>query len=405
MSDIWLYLSMPFICAAVGYGTNWLCIKMMSYPTEFIGYKPLLLGWQGVIPRRAPVIAGIQVDLMTSRLIAVNEIFDQIDAERLAIELEPILPAIIEEIIDDLMLEQAPKAWEAIPYRIKKRIYKRARQNTPELIEEMMEKVKNNIDEIFDIKGMMISAFTDNPEMLVKLIQEIGYKELTFVQNSGAIFGFLFGLGQMVLWMFYGEAWILPVAGILVGSATNWLALNMIFSPKHPIKIGPFTLHGLFMKRQAEVATDMGLLIAAEILNPQNIIQNLLQGPSSDKLLHLVQKNVKQGMDEALGYAKPFVTLAIGSKRYLAIKNQTVNRIMSHLPEALTLAHSYTEEAMDIDNTMRLRMQDLTPEEFEGLLRPAFKEDEWQLIALGAVLGFLAGWAQLAFMFGGNLLG
>ena len=39
-------------------------------------------------------------------------------------------------------------------------------------------------------------------------------------------------------------------------------------------------------------------------------------------------------------------------------------------------------------------MQELTPEEFEGVLRPAFKQDEWILITVGAVLGFLVGELQ-----------
>lgn len=401
--DFWLYLSMPFICAAVGYGTNWLCIKMMSYPTEFIGIMPPFLGWQGVIPRRAPIIAGIQVDLMTSRLITVEEIFNQINPEQIAEELRPILPSIIEDIVDDIMMEQAPKVWEAMPVKIKKNIYKRARANAPQIITEMMADVQANIDEVFDLKGMITNAMVGNPAMLVKLIQEIGYKELTFVQNSGAYFGFLFGIVQMCLWMFYREPWIVPAAGILVGSATNWLALNMIFSPKYPVKIGPFILHGLFMKRQQEVATDFGLLIAKEILNPEAVMTNLLQGPASDRMLYLVQKNVKRNLDEFAGYTKPFITLSLGSSKYQEIKNHTVARIMAHLPEAMSLTYKYTEEAMDIDNTLREKMGDLTPEEFEGILRPAFKEDEKLLIALGAFLGFLVGWGQLFFMFGVSL--
>ena len=41
--------------------------------------------------------------------------------------------------------------------------------------------------------------------------------------------------------------------------------------------------------------------------------------------------------------------------------------------------------------TLVERMQKLSPEEFEGMLRPAFKEDEWSLIIVGAVLGFCWG--------------
>jgi len=43
------------------------------------------------------------------------------------------------------------------------------------------------------------------------------------------------------------------------------------------------------------------------------------------------------------------------------------------------------------------------PEEFQDLLRPCFQEDEIKLIAAGAALGFLAGLAQLTFIFGASM--
>jgi len=43
-------------------------------------------------------------------------------------------------------------------------------------------------------------------------------------------------------------------------------------------------------------------------------------------------------------------------------------------------------------------MQQLTEEEFEGVLRPAFQQDEWILITVGAILGFLVGEMQVFLM-------
>ena len=54
---------------------------------------------------------------------------------------------------------------------------------------------------------------------------------------------------------------------------------------------------------------------------------------------------------------------------------------------------------IDLKNTLSGRLAALPPKEFEGLLRPAFQQDEWILITVGAALGFLAGLAQLVFMF------
>ena len=39
------------------------------------------------------------------------------------------------------------------------------------------------------------------------------------------------------------------------------------------------------------------------------------------------------------------------------------------------------------------------PEEFEGVLRPAYEADEWKLILTGSLLGMGAGFMQLYYVF------
>jgi len=58
------------------------------------------------------------------------------------------------------------------------------------------------------------------------------------------------------------------------------------------------------------------------------------------------------------------------------------------------------ERAAVVERMLRERMEELPAEQFQDLLRPCFKEDEWILIALGGVLGFLAGVGQIFFVFG-----
>ena len=52
------------------------------------------------------------------------------------------------------------------------------------------------------------------------------------------------------------------------------------------------------------------------------------------------------------------------------------------------------------ERLMSERMQALSSDEFQDLLRPAFQEDEWILIVVGGFLGAMAGVFQLVFMFG-----
>jgi len=48
-----------------------------------------------------------------------------------------------------------------------------------------------------------------------------------------------------------------------------------------------------------------------------------------------------------------------------------------------------------MENIIREKMAQLPPEQFEGVLHPAFEEDEIQLIVLGGLLGAIVGGLQL----------
>ena len=67
---------------------------------------------------------------------------------------------------------------------------------------------------------------------------------------------------------------------------------------------------------------------------------------------------------------------------------------MERLPETMTYVEDYARETMDVRNLLREKMQRLDEKQFEALIRPAFEQDEWILITVGAALGFFMGEAQ-----------
>lgn len=400
-SDPWLYLSIPIICAIVGWGTNSLAIKMAFKPLKFVGIPPFL-GWQGVIPRMADKIARDTVDTMSETLLDLDELFGKLDSKRIIEEIEPMMPEMIETIINKVMMAEAPKAWEALPVAIKKRIYKKVQSEAPDVISTMLAAFQENIDDVFDVRHMLISNLVADIEVLCKIFQKSASSEMKFIANSGIYFGFLFGIGEMFLWIFYPESWVLPVGGALVGYLTNVLALKMIFEPKQPKKIGPFTIHGLFFRRQDEIAVEQGMLIAEEIFNPEKVTAAVLKGPSSDKLFKLIHKQMQEAIDQFSGYAKPLVLMTVGTDRYIATKERAIEQTIESLEESMKHLHAYVEEAMDVENTVIEKVKKLTPEQFERMIRPIFEEDEWMMTLGGGVLGLMVGLFQFFIVFGGG---
>jgi len=124
----------------------------------------------------------------------------------------------------------------------------------------------------------------------------------------------------------------------------------------------------------------------------------VLRGPLSDRLFGMVQKQVRRVVDEQAGLAKPLVVFAVGTARYQEMKEVVAQKVMERLPDTMRHIEKYAGDAMDIRNTLVSKMQQLTNDEFEGILRPAFRQDEWKLITVGAALGFLVGELQVHIM-------
>lgn len=396
-ADMWLYISIPFISGIIGYVTKVVAIQMMFSPMEFVGIKPFL-GWQGIVPRKAEKMAMISVDLMTSKLIKPSEIFARLDPQRIAKEIEVPMMAAAEDIVRDVAQQYQPGLWEGMPEFARQKIINRVKAESPAVVAAIMQEVKNNTDKYFDIKHMVLTNLMKDKALLNDIFKKVGKQEFRFFSNAGFYFGFGIGLIQMICWLLFKQPWMLPAFGGFVGFFSDWIALQMMFRPQLPTKFMGITFQGLFLKRQKEVAADYAALISKQLLTPANMIEELFRGAFSDRIMELVHKNVKRLVDEQAGVARPLVVYAVGSQRYIEMKNVVAERILQKMPETMKYVEAYAEDAMDVRNTLVSRMQDLTPQEFEGMLRPAFKEDEWSLIAVGAILGFLVGEAQIQFM-------
>ncbi len=394
----YLYLSMPFVAAAIGYVTKLLAIRMMFQPLEFKGVGPI--GWQGVVPRNAERMAAIATDTMLNQLISQQEIIARLDPRRVTKEVEKPLLENIETIVHEVAAQVAPGMWEALPQMVRSRIVKRIQDDAPNAVAEMLSDIRDNIEKVFDLKHTVVTNLVRDKHILNRIFQEAGHKEFRFIANSGIWFGFAIGLVQMTVWTFYKSAWVLPAFGLFIGWFTDWLALKMVFRPKKPTKylFGLFEWQGLFLRRRKEVAADYGRLIAQEIVTPRAIMDGVLRGPLSDRLFQLVHKHVQRTVDEQAGAIRPLVVLSIGSREYQQIKKQVAERMMEVMRETAPHIEKYAYDAMDVQNTLITKMQTLDEEQFERLIRPAFEQDEWILIACGAALGFIVGELQTLIM-------
>mmetsp|Transcript_26205 Transcript_26205/g.83759 ORF Transcript_26205/g.83759 Transcript_26205/m.83759 type:complete len:460 (-) Transcript_26205:361-1740(-) len=406
---IWMYCLIPIFSAIVGYATNVLALKMTFYPLEFWPpqlklWQPKdqpfgLFGWQGIIPCKAGKMASIMTDMMTEKLFDIREIFGRMDPDHLAGILKPGLDSTIKTVVDKVAMKEAPSVWEGIPEAAKQEVYRLAAKDAGAYLTGLMALLRENITDVFDIKNMVVTNCERDKSLVVSMFQEVGVQEFKFIEKSGLYFGFLFGLVQAGVFYAYDAWWLLPLAGFMVGYLTNWIALVMIFQPVNPIKIGPFNMQGLFLKRQDEVSTLFGKLAADKYLRATCMWEEIHEGRLSPQFREMTRQHTFKFCDKTLGAAKMLSALILGSGGYQRVREEIARTVSEEIPKHTHLANEYLDKALGLEATIQEGLRHLPPDQFEGVLHPAFQEDEIKLIMVGGVLGTLVGLLQAFLVF------
>lgn len=213
------YLTIPIIAAGVGWFTNWLAVQMIFYPIHFMGiplYRrpemPLgLLGWQGIIPCKTRPMTIALVDMVTSQLLTVPEAFARLDPKTVAKLLAPEVPKMTREIIHDIVpsyLQALPEAVYAGFDRVSKGIV--LHLNT-KFLERLTVGLQQNADSVFSLRDCVVDQMMMNRAKLGELFRKCGQAELDFLTNSGLWFGFLLGIIQMAVALFWDNPWSLSM--------------------------------------------------------------------------------------------------------------------------------------------------------------------------------------------------
>ncbi|MGB8329783.1 MAG: DUF445 family protein [Polyangiales bacterium] len=398
IQDNWIVLLIPLISALVGWFTNVVAIKMMFHPVEFVGISPYL-GWQGVIPANALRLAKVSNALITDKLLSLRELFDEtFNADSFTGKLGAVVDDVTEQVIDEVAKKHAKLIWDNAGEFMQRKVRAQVRAEIIDVSRAIAMDMADDIDEIMDIEKTVLEAMERHKELMGEMFYEVGFKEFKFIERSGLYFGFLFGVFQMIIWVLYPAGWILPAAGFLVGYLTNWIAIKLVFSPREPMKLGPITVQGLFHKRQNEVAEAFGRTVATRVLNADNIVTTVMEGDGARRMNEIVEQRVSALI--AKYEAHPMAKLVLPEERRPALRAELLERIKRDWPKPGGFFHTFAGESVDLQGELERRMKSLDRESYEGVLRPAFQQDEWKLIAAGAVLGTIAGVLQLVYLFG-----
>ncbi|MDY7105994.1 MAG: DUF445 family protein [Actinomycetota bacterium] len=241
-----------------------------------------------------------------------------------------------------------------------------------------------------------------NADRLARVAQEVGRRELRFIELYGGVFGFLVGLVQAVVYGAFSQWWTMPIVGVLVGLGTNWLAIQMIFRPLEPRRyLGLVTYQGMFPKRQAEIAHDYGRIAAGEVLTPANLIDHVAANPAAGELTGELVATARGQLDSF----RPMLAMLAGTEPTEEQLDKVTFVLTQRLGDLLTLARPVVEQhlshSLRLDELIEERLSLLDKHQFERMLRGIFEEDEIILVLIGGALGGAVGLLQAGIVLAG----
>ena len=389
-------LLIPVFSGIIGWFTNVVAVKMMFKPTDFVGIPPFL-GWQGIVPANAIRLATTGHQLVTAKLLDITELFRAFSSKELVESQEEQIAALTRQLIVDKAEAHFPAMWNALGEPVREQIFKMAQEEIKALGIRVFDDAKDKVADVLDVEGIVVRAVTQDKDLMSRVFLTVGSAEFKFIEHSGLYFGFLFGIIQLFVWLAFPLHWILPAFGFAVGYATNWMAIRLIFDPKEPVKVGPWQVQGLFHRRQKSISKEFATIMSRKMLSSENIFHALSTGSFREELVRIVEREANAVIEKYK--SNPMAAGLFANPAAGDIEAEIRKAVEAELFKEGGLVYGFGDKADQIREILAERMAVMKAEDYENVLRPAFRQDEWKLIVAGAVLGLGAGVAQFVFLF------
>lgn len=170
---------------------------MIFYPIEFRGIpiwhregEPLgLLGWQGIVPAKTFKMSETMVNMVTTQLLNVEEVFRRLDPNIVASTLGPEVPKLMESIGEEIVpLSWAQKVGRALFFSLPGRTQAAMSEANHRFLHDFTVSMQDNIGALLNIKNCVIDQMMQDRSLLGQLFRKCGQAELDFLTNSGLWF-------------------------------------------------------------------------------------------------------------------------------------------------------------------------------------------------------------------------
>jgi len=189
------YFLPPVVGALIGWGTNWLALKMLFRPI-----KPWKVGpWaiQGVIPRRQDALARNLGDMVERELVSHHDLSEALSSPETIASFRPIVQAEAKRFAEERLPGLHPMVAMFLTQGMKEKVAEMLSSELESMIPRLSAGAGAALEERLPVRELVrrkVEAMS--PHAMEEMLFSILAKEFGFIEWSGAFLGGLVGLAQ-----------------------------------------------------------------------------------------------------------------------------------------------------------------------------------------------------------------
>jgi uncharacterized membrane protein YheB (UPF0754 family) len=173
------------------------------------------------------------------------------------------------------------------------------------------------------------------------------------------------------------------------------MALKLLFHPRKPRKILGFTLHGVFPKRQRQIAESLGRIVGQELLSFDDIEKTITDPQNVQKILPLAEQHIDHFLRTKLKESMPMISMFIGDKTIVQLKTVFMQELEQLFPVIMKNYVANLKNDLDLERIVVDKIANFSSGRLEEMLNQILTKEFRFVEVIGAALGFFIGLLQI----------
>jgi uncharacterized membrane protein YheB (UPF0754 family) len=199
-------------------------------------------------------------------------------------------------------------------------------------------------------------------------------------------------MAKMTWWLYS-----IPFISAFIHWLTIWMALKLLFHPRHPRRVLGFTLQGVFPKKQRQIAESLGRIVGQQLFSFGDIEKTIADPENVKRILPLVEAHIDNFLRNKLKETMPMISMFIGEKTIVQLKGVFMAELEELFPVVMRSYVSHLREDLDLERIVVEKIAGFSNDRLEAMLNEFLTKEFRFVEVIGAGLGFLIGLLQILF--------